>query len=320
MKNALEQIADIGILPVIKVEKLSDAVPLAAALRAGGVNAIEVTVRNDVAYDAICAIKATYPDMNVGAGTILTTDMAERALKASADFIVAPNFDPEVVAYCQKAEVPVAPCCVTGTEIGMAVKMGLRILKFFPSECNGGVTAIKLLAAPFASVRFVPTGGLDFGNLGSYLRCPAVAACGGSFMAKADAIRAGDWDGITKACKQAVGCSLGFELAHVGLNHPDAEAALTSAKALDCFFALGVKEGNSSIFTGKAVECMKTPFYGANGHIGFYCNSVPRALAWFRARQIPIREESVRTDAQGNMISFYLEEEINGFAVHVVGR
>ena len=320
MVDNFTQITRTGVLPVIKVEQLSHALPLAQALRAGGLNAIEVTVRNDVAYDAIHAISEAYPDMCVGAGTILTTDMADRALSAGAKYIVAPGFDPEVVQHCLNAGVTPVPGCTTGSEIGAAVKMGLKVLKFFPAELSGGVAAIKLLSGPFAGVKFVPTGGIDETNLANYLRCDAVAACGGSFMARADVIRRGDWAAITAACRRCVNLSLGFELAHVGVNEADEPGALGGAARMAELFRMDVKNGSSSVFAGKAVEFMKAPYLGEKGHIGYYTNSVERALSWFEGEGIAVRPDTIRRDAQGKMVSFYLEEEISGFAVHVVRR
>lgn len=320
MGDTLTQISNVGILPVLMIEELADAIPLAAALRKGGVNAIEVTVRNTVAFSAMEAIHAQYPDMAVGAGTILSPSMVDDALAAGAKFIVTPGFDQEVVTYCIKKGVPVVPGCVTPSEINAAVKLGVKTLKFFPAEQNGGVAAIKLLTGPFPGVTFIPTGGIDDTNLEAYLRCDSVAACGGSYMAKADIIRAGNWDEITAKCQKAVACSLGFELAHVGLNHGSEADAVHNAEAMNALFGLGVKNGNSSLFCGKAVEFMKTKFHGQNGHIGFYTNSVPRAQAYFKANGIPVMEDSLRLDAHGKMVSFYLEKEVGGFAVHVVRR
>lgn len=320
MEDILQKISDIGVLPVIKIEDLHHAVPLAMALRKGGINAIEITIRNAVAIDAIRAIVEAYPDMMVGAGTVLSAKMADAAMEAGAKYIVCPGFDPGVVAYCMQKGISVVPGCVTPSEVNEAVKLGLKILKFFPAEANGGVEAIKLLAGPFAGIRFLPTGGINYSNLENYLRYDAVAACGGSFMAKADAIRAGKWDEISAACQRAVMISLGFSLAHVGLNHRNEAEAAANAEALNSIFSLGIKNGNSSLFCGKEIEFMKKPFYGKKGHIGFYSNSVARALAYFKGRGVNIREESIRRDADGKLVSFYIQQEIGGFALHIVRK
>lgn len=309
-----------GILPVINISEASVAEDVAKALRAGGLNSIEVTLRSADSLESIKIIEEKFPDMTVGAGTVLSTKTVDDALAAGADFIVCPGFDEEIVDYCIKNGVLVVPGVSSGSEIQKAVKMGLKILKFFPAELSGGIEAIKLLSGPFPSVKFVPTGGINFKNLGTYLENEKILACGGSYMATADQIKNRDFEGITAACKKALDISLGFELAHVGINNQDEDTALSEAERLANIFRFPIKVGNSSIFTGTAAEFMKTMFYGTNGHIGFKTNSVARALAYFENNDIEIIEESIRKDAKGKLVSAYLKNEIGGFAVHVVRK
>lgn len=318
--NSLEKLKKLGVLPVIKIEDPETAVPLADALRKGGLNAIEVTLRNETALSALSAIKNQFPDMTVGAGTVLDKAQADEAISAGADYLVAPGFNRELVEYCNEKGTEMVPGCTTATEMDEALRLGLSTVKFFPAETMGGVAALKLYSGPFSSLSFVPTGGISFDNLESYLRTPCVAACGGSFMAKAELIKAHDWNAITENCKKAVKMSLGFELAHVGINNENEETALANAKALEAMLGLQVRNGNSSAFCGKDVEFMKTMFYGENGHIGFYTNSVYRAKAWFEKEGIAIREESIKVKPGGIYQAFYLKEEIGGFAIHVVAR
>lgn len=309
-----------GILPVINIPEASLAEDVAKSLRAGGLNSIEVTLRSSDSLESIKIIKQKFPDMTVGAGTVLSTATVDDALNAGADFIVCPGFDEEIVDYCISKNVLVVPGVSSGSEIQKAVKMGLTVLKFFPAELSGGIDAIKLLSGPFPNVKFVPTGGINFKNLGTYLENEKILACGGSYMATADQIKNRDFEGITAACKKALDISLGFELAHVGINNESEDKALSGAQKLANIFRLPVKVGNSSIFTGSAAEFMKTMFYGTNGHIGFKTNSVARALAYFENNDIEIIEESIRKDAKGKLVSAYLKDEIGGFAVHVVRK
>lgn len=321
MINALQVIRDIGVLPVIKVEKEEYALPLAEAVRTGGINAIEITFRNDVALSALYRIKAAFPDMCVGAGTILSPTMAEQAAEAGADFIVSPGFNPKTVSFCIERGLPIVPGCTTAADMEIALEMGLDTVKFFPAEQSGGVSALKAFSGPFSKLSFIPTGGIDYGNLCSYLKHSFVAACGGSFMAKADLIREGKWDVITDNCRRAVDISLGFELAHVGVNNQTKEEAISNAEALNNIFPLGVKVGSGkSSFLGSAVEFMHMSYYGDKGHIGFKTNSPARAKSYFESRGIPIREDSVSRSESGEIKFFYLEEEIGGFAVHVVKK
>ena len=309
-----------GILPVINIPNVSLAKDVAQAIRAGGINSIEVTLRSSDSLESIKKIKTEFPDMTVAAGTVLSIETVDKALVAGADFIVCPGLDEEIVDYCNRKGVLVVPGVSSGSEIQRAVKMGLKILKFFPAELSGGIEAIKLLSGPFPNVKFVPTGGINFENLGAYLENEKILACGGSYMATAEQIKNGDFEGITAACKKALDISLGFELAHVGVNNENEDKAKNGATIIGNIFRLPVKVGSSSIFTGTAVEFMKTMFYGAKGHIGFKTNSMQRALAYLRNNNIEIIEDSIRTDASGKLVSAYLMEEVCGFAVHIVRK
>jgi len=279
-----------GILPVINIPSVSVAVSVAKALRNGGINSIEVTLRSADSVESIKTIKKEFPDMLVGAGTVLSAKTVDEVLAAGADFVVCPGFDEEIVDYCIEKNVPVVPGCQTPSEMQKAVKKGLKVLKFFPAELSGGIEAIKLLSGPFPNVKFVPTGGINFNNLATYLASDKILACGGSYMATSDQIKNGDFEGITAACKKAVDISLGFELAHVGINNENGQEAENSANVMGDIFRLPVKVGNSSVFSGTAVEFMKTMFYGTKGHIGFKTNSMERALAYFKNSNIEIIE------------------------------
>jgi 2-dehydro-3-deoxyphosphogluconate aldolase/(4S)-4-hydroxy-2-oxoglutarate aldolase len=202
--QALELIAADRILPVVVLEDASGAEPLAAALREGGLRAIEVTFRTAAAAAAIAGITRYDAEMLVGAGTVLTAEQADRAVEAGARFIVTPGFGPAVVKRCQELEVPVFPGVATATEIQMALDAGLSTVKFFPAEQLGGVAMVKALAAPFRSVRFVPTGGVNPGNIAAYLAVPSVVAVGGTWMVAPDLLAAKDWASVTARTRAAL--------------------------------------------------------------------------------------------------------------------
>lgn len=202
MHPVFQAIGAMGVVPVIKIEDVETAVDLAAAIQEGGLHTIEVTVRNETAYESITRIKKAFPEMLVGAGTILNAAMAEQAAAAGVDYIVAPGLSIKTVEYCQKVGMPILPGCVTPTEIQAAMDLGLDTLKFFPADSYGGVATLKNLSGPFPGIRFVPTGGIGFHNMEEYLSCKAVAAIGGSFMAKGDVIAAHDWDTIIANCRR----------------------------------------------------------------------------------------------------------------------
>ena len=198
------QITELGLIPVVVLDDAKDAKPLAEALCEWGLPCAEVTFRTDAAQDGIRIISEEYPDMLVGAGTVLTIDQVERAVWAGAKFIVSPGFDPEIVDYCLKKEIPVFPGCITPSEIAQAVKRGLRTVKFFPAAQSGGVGMINALAAPYVGLKFMPTGGVNPKNLSEYLSCKSVIACGGSWMVKGELVRAGEFDKIKEMTKEAV--------------------------------------------------------------------------------------------------------------------
>ncbi len=198
------QITELGLIPVVVLDDAKDAKPLAEVLCEGGLPCAEVTFRTDAAQDGIRIISEEYPDMLVGAGTVLTIDQVERAVWAGAKFIVSPGFDPEIVDYCLKKEIPVFPGCITPSEIAQAVKRGLRTVKFFPAAQSGGVGMINALAAPYVGLKFMPTGGVNPKNLSEYLSCKSVIACGGSWMVKGELVRAGEFDKIKEMTKEAV--------------------------------------------------------------------------------------------------------------------
>lgn len=311
---------DTGILPVINVSREEWAQPLAKALLAGGIPCLEVTLRSPAALSAIRRIKAADPDFAVGAGTVLSAGQAREALAAGADFIVSPGLYEELVKMSEREGFRYIPGCSTATELQTAVRLGLKIVKFFPAELSGGTDAITLLSGAFSGVRFLPTGGITFDNLSRYLQHKRVAACGGSFMAPAGLLREGRFEEITQACRRAVDLSLGFEPAHVGINCPDAARGTAAAETAARLFRLPVRDASASAFAGSGIECMKTMYYGEKGHIGFYTNSMRRALAYFQKQGIAVRPESVKRDENGEPVSAYLERQLEGFALHIVRR
>ena len=197
-------IAQYGVVPVVVLEDEKDALPLAEALIKGGLPVAEVTFRTAAAEGSIKAMCEAYPEMLVGAGTVLSVEQVDRALKAGARFIVTPGFDEEVVDYCISTNIPVYPGTVTPSDLSKAVKKGLSVVKFFPAEQYGGVNTIKALAAPFTTVKFMPTGGVNAKNLKDYLSCNKIVACGGSWMVKGDLIKAQEFEKIKELTREAV--------------------------------------------------------------------------------------------------------------------
>lgn len=204
MENIMVQIEKTGVIPVVVINDVEDAEPLAQALCEGGLPCAEVTFRTASAEESIRKMTDIYPDMLIGAGTVLTTEQVDRAVAAGAKFIVSPGFDPEVVDYCILKQIPVFPGCITPSEVAQAVKRGLKVVKFFPAAQFGGVSTIQALTAPYVGLKFMPTGGVNAKNLADYLQCKSIIACGGSWMVKSDLIKAGEFEKIKDMTKEAV--------------------------------------------------------------------------------------------------------------------
>lgn len=212
MNDILKEIYKIGIVPVIALDNAEDAGPLAQALTDGGLPCAEVTFRTAAAEESIKIMTAEFPEMLVGAGTVLTTEQVDRAVNAGAKFIVSPGLNPEVVKYCVDKNIPVCPGCSNPSDIEQAIALGLDVVKFFPAEAAGGLAMIKAMSAPYVNMKFMPTGGINANNLNEYLAFKKIIACGGSFMVKSDMIKAGQFDKITKLTKEAVDKMLGYEI------------------------------------------------------------------------------------------------------------
>ena len=201
--TVLERLAQAGVVPVVVLEDAKDAIPVAKAMLAGGVDVMEITFRTAAAADSIKAVAESCPEMLVGAGTVLNLTQCKLAVEMGAKFIVSPGFDAEVVDWCIANNIPVTPGCVTPTEITAAVNRGLKVIKFFPANVYGGLNAMKNLSAPFVGIKFLPTGGVNAANIKEYIDAPFIHAVGGSWVCPKDAVKAGDWDKITALCTEA---------------------------------------------------------------------------------------------------------------------
>ena len=314
-----EQFKEYGVVPVVVLNDAKDALPLAKALVEGGLACAEVTFRTEAAEESIRLMSEAYPEMLVGAGTVLTIDQVDRAVKAGAKFIVSPGFDPEIVDYCLENNIPVFPGCVTPSEVAQAVKRGLKVVKFFPAEQAGGLAMIKAMSAPYVNMKFMPTGGINADNLTSYLDFKKIIACGGSWMVKKDLVAAGKFDEITKLTRQAVEKMLGFEVRHVGVNlASEAEAEELADKFAD-MFGFEKKVGNSSIFSGTGFELMKNGGRGTHGHIAIATNYIERAIYHLERRGFKFDKDSAVVK-DGKLKAIYFEGEFGGFGVHLVQK
>ncbi|WP_368179145.1 bifunctional 4-hydroxy-2-oxoglutarate aldolase/2-dehydro-3-deoxy-phosphogluconate aldolase [Anaerotruncus colihominis] len=319
MHECTKRLYAAGMLPVAVIGDARHAVPLCDALLAAGIDVLEVTFRTEAAAQAVAAIASERPGMLPGAGTILSVDQAEAAVRAGARFLVTPGFSPAVAAWCKNHEIPLYPGVSTATEVEQALAMGFTDLKFFPAEQSGGVGALRALGGPYQQARFIPTGGVGLHNLNAYLSLPNVLCCGGSFLVPAGLVEAGRFDEIETLCRAAVQTMFDPQLCHVGMNCAGAQEAEQRAKALDRLFGFAPRELPGAWFAGSAAELVKKPFLGAHGHLAIAVNHIERAMAWYQAHGVAFREEGLVMDGAG-VVAVYLQEEVGGFAIHLRRR
>ena len=317
--DVLSRLAAAGVVPVVVLDNAADAVPTAKAMVAGGIDVMEITFRTAAAADSIRAVAAEVPEMLVGAGTVLNLEQCKLAVECGGKFIVSPGYDEETVAWCVENGVAVTPGCVTPTEIMAALKHGLKVVKFFPANVYGGLSAIKALSGPFVGLKFIPTGGVNQQNLGEFVSNPSIHAVGGSWVCPKADIAAHNFDKITQLCAEARRGVMGFELAHVGINCENADESLAVCEELEKAFDFEVKTGNSSNFASTGVEVMKSMYLGKNGHLAVRTNKIETAIAELTKRGFAVDMDTAKYKGD-RMVAVYLKNEIGGFAVHLLQK
>ena len=315
----LEKLSLAGLVPVIAIDDADDAVPLCKALADGGLPVAEITFRTAAAEESIRRVHEELPHVALCAGTVLTTEQVDRAVAAGAAAIVSPGLSVDVVKYCVEKGIPVCPGTGNPSDIEVAISLGLDTVKFFPAEPLGGLKLLKAMAAPYTTMKFMPTGGINENNMLDYLAFDRILCCGGSWMVPGDAVKAKDWDKITELTRSAVNKMLGFEIRHIGINTESAEESMAECKKLAALMGMPIKEGNSSNFVGTGVEINKYMGRGKHGHIAIGTNSVKRAKWHLEQRGYKFIEDSAVVK-NGKLIAIYLEDEVAGFAVHLVQK
>lgn len=316
-KKFLEQLECTGIVPVIKLENTADAVNLAKALYDGGIRCAEVTFRAEGADKVISDMVKAYPDMLVGAGTVLTIDQCDRAIEAGAKFCVAPGLNPKVVEHCLKKGVPFTPGVANGSQIEQAMELGLDFVKFFPAEQAGGLPYIKAISAPYSSMKFMPTGGVNENNLNTYLSFKKIVCCGGSWIVPDKLVKAGDWDEITALCRSAVNKMLDFSIQHIGIN---CFGEKVQQETIDKFSGLfGWRQGpdDSRGFMDLFIEEYDSP---EKGHIAIQTSNVRRAAFHLKNWGFALEMSDAGYDESGRMTCVYLKRKYAGFKVCVVEK
>lgn len=318
--DMLKKLSLAGLVPVIKVKNAADAVPLCTALSKGGLPVAEITFRTDAAEEAIRLVHEALPEVLLGAGTVLTCEQADRAWAAGAGYIVSPGLNPIVVKHCIEKGYPVLPGCANPSDVEAAIALGLKTVKFFPAEALGGLKLIKAMSAPYGDMMFVPTGGISEKNLCEYLAFPKIAACGGSWMVPEDLINQGAWDKIEALARDAVQKMLGFSIIHIGMNNDNAEAAKAEAEKMSRLLGLPIeRESEKGMFIGP-VEMHKLQVRGAHGHIALGTLNVERAQWHLEQRGFTFDESTATFTPDGRKKFIYMNEEIAGFAFHLLQK
>ncbi len=318
MNEIFSQLSDYGLIPVIKLDNADDALPLAGAMVKGGLPVAEITFRTSAAAEAIKRISGAYPDMLVGAGTVLTPEQAEEAAKAGAKFAVSPGLNPEVVQCCKEIGLPFAPGCSTPTDVEKALSLGLDTVKFFPAEAAGGIKMLRSLASPYSGAKFIPTGGIGEDNFSDYLRLSNVLACGGTFMADGAKIKAGDFAGITADIKSAIARMYNFRLAHIGFNLSGTDEARKAAELGETLFGFSAEEGENGIMCANTFEFLKIPYFGKTGHIAVKTDFIERAVKYLQRLGFTFEPEGMIYNDAGKLNAAYLTLDFCGMAIHLL--
>lgn len=303
MNSIIEKLGALGLVPVVTVERLEDALPLAKALCDGGLPAVEVTFRTPCAKEAIAKMVEAYPHMMIGAGTVLTKKQVDDAVEVGAKFVVSPGLNPEIVAYAKKKEILMIPGCMGPSDIERAIALGLDFVKFFPAEAAGGLPMIQAMAAPYTQIKFMPTGGINEKNIDHYLACDKIVACGGSWMANAKMIKQGKFEEITKATVQAVRTMLGLTFLSVHT------VGRWEEKSQSSFL---------STLIDKEVQSIDINDTKSKGYVTYSTTSLKRVMSYLELIGEASEQVQKTYDEQGKCNEVYLQQKGNALDIQFI--
>ncbi|MGN0768771.1 MAG: bifunctional 4-hydroxy-2-oxoglutarate aldolase/2-dehydro-3-deoxy-phosphogluconate aldolase [Christensenellales bacterium] len=304
-----------GIIPLIKIEDVKNALPLAGALLGADLTVAEITFRSACASDVIRLLTSRFPDLIVGAGTVINLKQVQEAYNAGAKYVVTPAFNPAVVDRCIELGIPVFPGCSTASDIDQAYSRGLRVVKFFPSELLGGVEMMKALSGPYPFMKFIPTGGINLSNLSSYLSFGKVLCCAGTFIASEENLAEGLFAEITRTAHAAVDEVLGLKLDHVALNLDPGDAE----DALKGFARFAGKNYNPAETTVFGVEAVKNSDRNAVGHVVYSSPNLERCVYYLRNRGFCV-DETCSVKEKGRLSEIFLLAKFGGFEIKIIKR
>lgn len=301
MNAVINEISELGIVPVVVINSAEDAVLLAEALIRGGLPCAEVTFRTAAAEEAVRKIAENYPGMLLGAGTVLTIEQLDRAVAAGADFVVSPGLNPKIVKYCIDKNIPIIPGCANPSDVEAAIELGLDTVKFFPAEAIGGIKMLKAMSAPYGNVKFMPTGGINENNINDYLSFDKIIACGGSWMVTSELIAQNDFAEIERLTRRAVKKMLDLKISRVEINEKSGAAATEAAECFKRFF-----DGGTDI-----LDFINSEQILEKGTIEVSASSVKRAVYHLRKNGVEF-ENGVTGELA------YLKNSFGGFKVRIV--
>ena len=297
MNQILEEISNIGVVPVVAIDHKYDAAPLADALTKGGLPCAEVTFRTPAAEESIRIMADQFPDMLLGAGTVLTTEQADRAIAAGAKFIVSPGFNPKVVSHCIEKNIPITPGISSPSDMEQAIEMVLDAVKYYPAVQSGGLSMKKALAAPYHTMRFMPTGGVTPQNLTEFLDYPKILACGGTWMVKPELLATGNFEEITRLTRQTVRTMLDLKIDELTLPFPHTGNNLSD-----------VLHGLINLSSGSTKE------------LTISCRYLKRTIYLLEKNGATFRYDNAKYDSTGNMYTIDFSDAPEDFSIHLLEK
>jgi 2-dehydro-3-deoxyphosphogluconate aldolase/(4S)-4-hydroxy-2-oxoglutarate aldolase len=317
MHEVLQTIANFGLIPIATITNLDFVRPLVQALLAADLPVIEITFRTKEAEPAITIIRKEFPEMLVGAGTVLSVKQAEKAGKAGAQFILTPGFNPHVVGYCMETGIPIIPGINSPTHIDQACEKGLEVLKFFPAETSGGVELLRSMAAPFADVWFIPTGGINNANLSAYFSYERVLACGGSWIAQNTFITSGRFEEITKTARDAITMMLGCGISMIRLNEKSGNDIKTAGRLFNILFP--IKETDEATLLDDLLCITKKTEHDMAGEIRISTRNIRRTAFYLKKKNIEFTQID-ETQKEGKSHTLTFQKKIAGFKITCIEK